>query len=146
MASADDFDPMPAEKRGREREDEEGGQQKRRQVGTPVVSIPVRAKGPAMGVTEGRNQAPMGGGSSSGKAAAEQEKDVVMQDNVGDELEGDKAKRVPANTKWSNVKTLYAEEAKNLPAMILDSKLELPIGTLLALSNELTKTMTEDFR
>jgi hypothetical protein len=48
--------------------------------------------------------------------------------------------------KWSNIKVRYNEEAANIPSAILDSKLSLSVGSVLALSNDLAKTMSEEFR
>ncbi|GAA5958903.1 hypothetical protein JCM10213_008535 [Rhodosporidiobolus nylandii] len=142
-----------AEKRRRE-EGDEGDQERpreKRKVGVPYVEIPVRRAPP--------REAPRGPAPVNTPRAARFEEhtggDVRMADNepaavAPEDKENTNGeaptRKAPASRPWSKVIARYEEEANQIPSAILDSKLSLSVGSVLALSNDLAKTMSEEFK
>ena len=147
-----DFEGFPVEKRGREQDDIGGRTTEKRKIGVPYVDVPTRQPGNPSATTG----EPSDSDAVPGRPKVDLPKRKVRFMNEDEEgMEGEasthseeeeRQKRVPASRKWSGVKTSYNDEAANIPSAILDSRLSLSIGSVLALSDDLSRTMSEKFR
>ncbi|GAA5913329.1 hypothetical protein JCM6882_004089 [Rhodosporidiobolus microsporus] len=123
--------------------DSENPRSKKRTV--PVVEIPVRNKG--KGKEADRRHQPVGDTEMGDEEMPPPPPRVHRKDGEKENRpEEAVVRKTPASRPWSKVIEQYGDEVEGIPRTILDSRISLSVGSILTMSKDMVKTLTDEFR